>query len=171
VEIFPLPYDQYAGGYATAAITDANGRYSIERIAPGVYGGGVGIPYPSGSAPYAPARARTGDGAADIVVAPGAEVQASPIVIRPAPLVTVSGRVTGFEAARAGGLMLVLSALDAFPSARAYGGRTDASGRFTLSVHRGVRYRVHVEGGGRIVGTTEFVAGDEAIEVPLRPRQ
>jgi hypothetical protein len=166
VEIFPLPYDQWAGGYVTAATTDANGRYSIERIAPGVYGGGVGFPYPRESTPFSPVSARTSEGTTDIVVTPGADVQLRPIVVRPAPLVRVSGQVTGSLGNSVDDLILVLSALDAFPSSRTYAGKPDGSGRFTLSVHRGVRYRVRLVGAGRR-GTTEFVAGDEAIEVRL----
>ncbi|MGE3885012.1 MAG: hypothetical protein AB7H81_01135 [Vicinamibacterales bacterium] len=48
---------------------------------------------------------------------------------------------------------------------------TSEDGRFSISAHRGVRYRVLVEEGSRIVGRTEFVAGDGPLEIVLdRPR-
>lgn len=168
VEIFPLPFDHSAGGIVTAATTDAAGRFAIERLAPGVYGGGVGVPYPGVARPYAPARAQTREGGLVIEVAPGASVELSRLTARRVQRTSVSGRVSGAPGATLGGLFVVLAAVDGFPSALTGGATTDAEGRFTLDAYRGVRYEVQVESYGRVVGAVEFVAGDGPIAVPLR---
>jgi hypothetical protein len=169
VEIFPLPFDHWAGGIVTAATTNAAGRFAIERLAPGVYGGGVGVPYPGAATPYAPARAQTREGGFAIEVAPGASVELSRLTARRVQLTSVSGRVSGTTGATLGGLFVVLAAVDGFPSALTGGATTDADGRFTLDAYRGVRYEVQVEYYGRVIGAVEFVAGDGPIEVLLRP--
>ena len=169
VEIFALPYDHRAGGIVTAATTNAAGRFAIERLAPGVYGGGVGIPYPGEARPYAPARVQTCEGGVAIEVGPGASVELSRLTARRVQLTSVSGRVSGAPGATLGGLFVVLAAVDGVPTALTGGTTTDAEGRFTLDVYRGVRYEVQVEYYGRVVGAVEFVAGDEPVEVPLRP--
>lgn len=171
VEIFPLPYDQWAGGIVTGAQTDADGRFAIEQLAPGLYGGGLGMPYPKAETPFVPRHARTLSGDIDLVVAPGATVELGLITARPAAPIKVSGVITGQPGADVAGLFVVAAALDGFPGARTGGATSGASGRFALDLFRGVRYGVEVESRGRVIGTAEFVAGDDAVEVRLRPRQ
>ncbi len=167
VEVFPLPYDPLAGGFVTAATTDAHGRYAIEHVAPGLYGGGVGIPFPSDATPYASVRAHAPTGDVEIIVAPGAGVELLPLVARPVTPTPVSGVVRGLSGATVGGLFVVVSAVEGFPAARTGGVTTDAAGRFTLRAYRGVRYRLEVESHGRVVAAAEFVAGDGPLVVPL----
>ncbi len=171
VELFPSPYDQYAGGIVIAAETDADGRYEIDRVPPGRYVAGVGVPYPSERNPIAPARARGTDGSSLLTVGPGGRIDLRPLVAQPAPPVTVSGLVSAPQGTRVGGLFLVLQPLDGIATARVGGFRTLADGRFTIEAHRGVSYRVLVESGQRVVGRAEFVAGDEALEIRLGPPQ
>lgn len=168
VELFPVPYDHNAGGYVTAATTDAAGRYEVGRIAPGTYGGGVAVPYPTSSAPYAPTHARDRDGAEEIAIAPGAAVELLPITARAAPRMTVAGVVVGPPAVPVDRLLVMVAAIDGFRSAWHSSATTGPSGQFTLDeVHRGVRYEAIVEQAGRIVGRVEFVAGDEPITVRI----
>lgn len=170
VEIFPLPYDQYAAGIVTAADSDADGWVTIEGVAPGRYAGGVAAPYPRESSAWAPALLRAGGGSTEIDVSPGSTVELPPVVAIEAPLVSVSGRVlTAPETGVADGF-IVVSALDGLPQARTGGARTDAEGGFTIGLHRGVHYRVMVEIRGRVVASTEVVAGTAPIEITLRPR-
>ena len=168
VELYPWPYNQWAGGLVTAATSDAGGRYTIDGIPPGRYAGGLGIPFPSERNAIAPALLRAADGDAVVAVAPGAALVMPPLVATAAPLVTVSGRVSAPAGVRVEDIELVLSPLDGFATARTYGGKAGADGRFRIQAHRGVRYRVVAEAATRIVGQAEFVAGDDEIEVVLR---
>ena len=169
VEIFPMPFDHGAGGIVSAATTDTAGRFAIERLAPGVYGGGVGVPYPGVARPYVPTRAQTREGSLAIEVAPGASVELPRLIARRVELTSVSGRVSGAPGVTLGGLFVVLAAVDGFPTVLTGGATTDAEGRFTLNAYRGVRYEAQLESYGRVVGAVEFVAGDGPVEVPLRP--
>jgi hypothetical protein len=169
VELFPLPYDHNAGGFVTAATTDANGRYEISRIAPGAYGGGVALPYPTASQPYRPVRARDRDGADEIVVAPGVALELQPITVQSAPVVTVAGVIVGPADVQVEGLFVMVSTVEGFPSAWHGGVTSSRSGQFRLDVHRGVRYEALVERYERIVGRVEFVAGDAPITLRLQP--
>jgi hypothetical protein len=170
VELFPVPYDQWAGGMVHGAVTDQDGRYSVPHLPPGRYIGGVGVPLPTARNPFAPALARGGTGTHDIDVRPGAVVELAPIVTRPAPLVAVSGRVSAAPGADVSALMLVLRALDGLARGRGYGGTTRADGRFTITAHEGVRYRVLVERGDVVLGSAEFVAGAGPLEIRLTRR-
>jgi len=169
VELYPWPYDQWAGGRVIAATTDAAGRYAIDGIPPGRYAGGLGIPYPSARNAIAPVLLRASDGQAVVAIGPGADLVMPPLVATAAPLITISGRVSAPAGMRVEGIELVLSPLDGFAAARTYGGKTAAGGRFQIRAHRGVRYRVVAEAATRMVGQTEFVAGDEEIELVVRP--
>lgn len=55
--------------------------------------------------------------------------------------------------------------------ARSGGAAVDANGGFSLDANRGVRYRLIVESGGRIVASQEFVAGEGDLAVDLTGRQ
>lgn len=171
VEIYPWPYDQWAGGIVLAATTDAAGRYTIDAIPPGTYAGGAGVPYPSADNPVAPALLRVVPGG-DVALSIGRGEQRDlpPLVATLAPAVTVSGRLAAPPGMKIDRAMLVLQPLDGFAAARTLGGHSGPDGRFTLGAHRGVRYRVTVEVGLDVVGTAEFVAGDEEIEIVVRPR-
>jgi len=168
VELYPSPYNQWAGGRVTGARTDAAGRYVIDGIPPGRYAGGLGIPFPTERNAIAPALLRGADGGAVIAVAPGAALVMPPLVATAAPLVTVSGRLSAPTGMTVEGIELVLHPLDGFATARTYGGRTGPGGRFEIQAHRGVRYRVVAEAATRAVGQAEFVAGDDEIEIVLR---
>jgi len=170
VELFPLPYDQWAGGIMTADDTDADGRFTIDALAPGMYGGGIAVPFPDEDAPFRPVRLLTPRGAADIEVAPGATVELPPVVAAAAPRIVVNGRVLSAPDAGVADGFIVVSALDGVPQARTGGAQTDREGRFTIGLHRGVRYRVMVEIRGRVVASTDVVAGTEPIEIML-PRR
>lgn len=169
VELYPWPYNQWAGGRVIGATTDAAGRYAIDGIPPGRYAGGLGIPFPSERHAIAPALLRAADGEAVVVVLPGAALVMSPLVATAAPLVAVTGRVSAPAGMRVEDIELVLNPLDGFATARTYGGKTGADGRFEIQAHRGVRYRVVAEAATRIVGQADFVAGDEEIEIVVRP--
>jgi hypothetical protein len=168
VELYPWPYDQWAGGLVTAAVSDASGRYTIDRVPPGRYAGGLGIPFPSERNAIAPALLRAPDGEVALTVGPGAALEMPPLVATPAPPVAVTGRVTAPAGLPVDGLELVLHPLDGFARARTYGGKTMPGGRFELRAHRGVRYRVTAEARQGVVGEVEFVAGDDEIEIVLR---
>lgn len=170
VELFPLPYDHWAGGIMTAGDSDADGRFAIDALAPGLYAGGIAVPFPDEDAPFRPARLLTPRGSADIEVAPGATVELPPIVAAAAPRIVVSGRVLRAPDVGVADGFIVVSALDGMPQATTGGARTDGEGRFTIGLHRGVRYRVMVEIRGRVVASTEVVAGTAPIEImlPLR---
>lgn len=168
VELYPWPYNQWAGGRVIGATTDVAGRYAIERIPPGRYAAGVGIPFPSERNAVAPALLRAPDGGVVVAVTPAAALEMPPLVATPAPLVTISGRVSAPAGMRVEDIELVLNPLDGFAAARTYGGKTGADGRFRIQAHRGVRYRVVAEAATRSVGQAEFVAGDDEIEVVLR---
>ena len=170
VELFPLPYDQYAGGIVTAADSEADGWVTIEGVAPGRYAGGVAAPYPRDGSAHAPALLRASDGSTEIDVAPGATVELPPVVAVDAPPITASGRVLSAPDTGVAGGFIVVSALDGLPQARTGGARTDAEGRFRIVLHRGVRYRVMVEIRGRVVASTDVVAGAEPIEILLPGR-
>lgn len=158
VEIFPLPFDWLAGGIRTAAVTDGDGRFAIEALAPGRYGGGVAVPFPSADAPYRPARLRMPEGGDDILIGPGASVDVPALVVVAAPRISVPGRVVVASGAGAAGEFVVAAALDGFPEATTGGATTDAEGRVLLDLHEGVRYRVEVERRGRVVAAREIVA-------------
>lgn len=171
VEIYPWPYDQWAGGIVLAATTDAAGRYAIDGIAPGTYAGGAGVPYPSEQNPVAPALLRAAPGGdVALPIGRGEHLDLPPLVATLAPPVTLSGRLSAPPGMKLDRSMLVLQPLDGFATARTLGGYSGPDGRFTLSANRGVRYRVTVEAGRDVVGTAEFVAGDEEIEIVVRPR-
>jgi hypothetical protein len=163
VELFPLPYDRNARGFATAATTNANGRYEIERIAPGTYGGGVDLPHWAAVEPYAPARARDQIGSDEIVVAPGAAIELLPITVQIAPLMTVSGVVVDTPNLSLEGLDVTVLTVEGFRSAWRTRATTGRSGQFTIEVNRGVNYEALVERNGRIIGRLVFVAGDAPI--------
>lgn len=167
VEIFPLPFDWWAGGIRAAAVTDADGRYVIDALAPGRYGGGVALPFPDGDSPYAPARLRTRDGSDEIMIAPGSAVEASPLGVRPAPRIAVPGRVLVAQDEGLAGAFIVVSALDGLPQATTGGVTTDAEGRFHLELHDGVRYRVDAEVRGRVVASRDIVAA-RGVEITVR---
>jgi hypothetical protein len=167
VEIFPLPYDQYAAGIVTAADSDADGWVTIDGVAPGRYAGGVAAPYPRESSAWAPALLRTSGGSTEIDVPPGGTVELPPVVAIEAPLVSVSGRVLTAPDTGVADAFIVVSALDGLPQARTGGARTDAEGRFTIDLHRGVRYRVMVERRGRVTVSVETVAGAGPIQITL----
>lgn len=169
VELFPAPYGQWAGGVVRGAVTDGEGRYSVPQLPPGRYIGGVGVPLPTARNAFAPALARGNTGTHDIEVRPGAVVELTPIATRPAPLITVSGRVAAASGTTVGDLMLVLHALDGIATGRGYGGTTSPEGRFTMTAHEGVRYRVLVERGDAVLGSAEFVAGSDPLEIRLKP--
>lgn len=170
VELFPLPYDPYVGGIVTAADSDADGWLTIDGVAPERYAGGVAAPYPRDSAPYVPALLRASDGSTEIDVAPGATVELPPVLAVDAPRITAIGRVLSAPDTGVADGFIVVSALDGLPQGRTGGARTDAEGRFTIVLHRGVRYRVMVEIRGRVVASTDVVAGTEPIEI-LLPRR
>lgn len=171
VEIFPLPLDWYASRTVTAAITDADGRYTIERLAPGRYQGGVGMPYPSAEQPFLPTRLRTADGSGTIDVALGASMELPTLVARRAPPIRATGRVLMAPNIGVADAEVSLAALDGVTQATSGNARTDAAGRFTITAHLGVRYRLEVERFGRVVATTEFVAGDAPVDVAVPPPQ
>lgn len=160
VELHPWPYDQWAGGVVLGATTDAAGRYSIERIPPGVYAGGVGVPYPSPRNAVAPALVRGDDGGVAVSIELGEQRQLAPLVARPAPLVRVPGRVSASPEASIDDIELILHPLDGFATARTFGGTVRPDGRFELEAHRGVRYRLVAERHQLAIGEIEFVAGD-----------
>lgn len=168
VELYPWPYNQWAGGRVTAATTDAAGRYAIEGIPPGRYAGGIGIPFPSERNAIAPVLLRAADGEAVVAIGPGAGLVMPPLVATAAPLVTISGRVSAPAGMRVEDIELVLNPLDGFATARTYGGKTAPDGRFEIRAHRGVRYRVVAEAATPAIGQAEFVAGDAEIEIVLR---
>lgn len=170
VELFPLPYDQWAGGIMTADDSDADGRFTVDALAPGMYGGGIAVPFPDEDAPFRPVRLLTPRGSADIEVAPGATVELPPVVAAAAPRIVVNGRVLSAPDTGVADGFIVVSALDGVPQARTGGARTDRDGRFTIGLHRGVRYRVMVEIRGRVVASADVVAGTEPIEIML-PRR
>lgn len=167
VEIFPLPFDWWAGSIRTAAVTDAEGRFAIEALAPGRYGGGVAMPFPNADVPYRPARLRAQDGREDIEIRPGAAVEAPALAVVAAPRISVPGRIVVAPGDSAAGLFVVVAALDGFPQARTGGVTTDADGRVRLDLHEGVRYRVEVERGGRVVAARDIVARRD-VEVRVR---
>lgn len=169
VELFPAPYNQWAGGYVHGAISGADGRFAIEKLPPGQYVGGIGVPYPDDTRAVAPVLARSGAGGEVLDVQPGASLEVSPLVARPAPQIAVTGRTIAPPDTARTRRMLVLQPLDGLATARAYGGMTAEDGSFSISAHRGVRYRVLVEEGQRIVGRAEFVAGDGPLEIGLDP--
>lgn len=169
VVIFPLPFDWWAGRIHTAAVTDAYGRYVIDALAPGRYAGGVAMPYPGVDAPYRPGRLRMRDGSDEITIAPGAAVEALPLTAVAAPRIPVPGRVVVAPDEGAAGVFVAVAALDGFPQARTAGVTTDADGHFRLELHDGVRYRIEVERGGRVVASRDIVAGrglDIQVRVP-----
>lgn len=169
VEIFPAPYNQWAGGFVHGAASGADGRFTIERLPPGRYVGGIGVPVPSPDRAVAPALARDVSGSPVLDIAPGAVLAVAPIVARPAPQVTVAGRTVAPPGTPLRARMLVLQPLDGLATARAYGGMTAEDGSFAMNAHRGVRYRVLVEDGEAVVGRAEFVAGDVPLEIRLDP--
>ncbi|MEZ5283715.1 MAG: carboxypeptidase-like regulatory domain-containing protein [Vicinamibacterales bacterium] len=167
VEIFPSPYDQWAGGLTLAAISGPDGRYTIDAVSPGRYVGGLHVPFPTGTNPAIPVRARAAGGDEELVVPPDATVEVAALVAIPAPAFVVDGRVVGAPGAPLGGLELVLFALDGLPAARTRGATTRPDGAFTMRLHRGVRYRAVVQRGFTVLGRVEFVAGDGPLEIRL----
>lgn len=168
VELYPAPYNQWAGGLMLAATTDAQGRYRIERVPPGRYAGGLGVPYPSARNAVIPALMRSPAGDTAVVVDPGQAVDVPDLVAQPAPLIKVSGVVIAADGVQKSNLRLVLQSLDGFATARTMGGRTMGGGRFVLDAHRGVRYRVVVDH-TEYTGETEFVAGEGDLAIQVLP--
>jgi len=169
VELFPAPYDQWAGGYVHGAISGPDGRFTIDHLPPGRYVGGIGVPFPSPTRAVAPALVRSLSGGEVIDVAAGASLEIAPLVARPAPPIAVTGRTVAPPGGPAVRRMLVLQPLDGLATARVYGGVTAEDGSFSIRAYRGVRYRLLVEEGDVVVGRVEFVADVAPLEIPLGP--
>ena len=171
VEIFPAPFDEWAGGVVHGASSDGEGRFVIEGLPTGRYVGGVGVPYPRRREAVAPAMARTLGGATALEVDPGVSIELAPIVAVPAPRVTIRGRVIAPPGAPPRSRTVVLQPVDGFVEAAGIeAGATFPDGTFIVDANRGVRYRLLVEDRPSVVvGRTEFVAGDSVVEVVLDP--
>jgi len=170
VELFPAPYNQWAGGFVHGAVSGPDGRFTIERLPPGRYVGGIGVPYPSPERAVAPVLARSLSGGAVLDIAPGMALEVAALVARPAPQIAVVGRIVAAPGTTDVERLLILQPLDGLATARTLGGRASRDGTFSIRAHRGVRYRVLVEEGTAIVGRTEFVASDAPLEIRLDPR-
>lgn len=171
VELFPAPFDEWGASTVRGATSGEGGRFVIERLPPGRYVGGVGVPYPRPREAIAPALARTATGSAILDVEPGASLEIAPIVAVPAPRVTIRGRIIAPPGVPAGSRTIVLQPIDGLGEAAGIeAGTTSPDGSFVIEANRGVRYRVLVEDRPSVVvGRTEFVAGDGTLEIRLDP--
>lgn len=169
VEIFPAPFDEWAGGVVRGASSDGDGRFVIEGLPSGSYIGGVGVPYPRAGEAVAPALARTMAGATVLDVEPGVSIELAPIVAVPAPRVTIRGRTMAPPGLAARSRTIVLQPIEGFVEAAGIeAGTTSPDGSFVVEANRGVRYRVLVEDRPLVVvGRTEFIAGDAPLEIRL----
>lgn len=171
VQVFPLPFDWWAARRNDVAFTDSDGNFVLDGLSPGRYGGGVAVPYPTDEAAYRPAMLRTPGGAAELDIAPGATVTLPALAVVPAPVIAVAGRVLNAAGGAVADAFLVVSALDGFPDATTGGVRTNVEGRFAVDLHRGVRYRIEVERGGRVVASHELSAGPRVVEIRIHEPQ
>jgi hypothetical protein len=170
VEIFPAPFDEWAGGLVHRATSDGDGRFAIEGLPSGRYVGGVGVPYPRPGEAVAPALARNAAGESSLEVRGGTTLELAPIVARPAPTITIRGRTIVPPGAPSPARLLVLRPLDGLQAAGTEVGSTAPDGSFSIEANRGVRYELLIEDRPSIVvGRTEFTAGDTTIEVVLAP--
>jgi hypothetical protein len=169
VDLYTPPYNPFRRDFEQfTAGSDGAGRFVFEAVPSGVYQGGVGVPRPGEYRPFAPALALV-DGHPDIRVEPGATVTVAPIVARRVEPVAVRGQVTAAPDVPLAGVAIVVSTPDAGDTGGWRATETDAAGRFTAELYRGVRYRVWARAGSRWAAPIEIVAGDAPIVLTLTP--
>ena len=96
VEIFPAPdSSEWAGGHRSWQPRTRRQRpvHPVNRVPPGRYVGGIGVPFPTEPHPVVPALARGADGSSTITVGRGGHLDVGVVIARPAPLVQISGAV------------------------------------------------------------------------------
>lgn len=171
VDLFTPPYNPFRRDFEhLLAGSDSDGRFEFVAVPPGVYLAGVGVPEPSTYRPFAPvlAQARV-DGRRELRVGLGEVVELAPMVTHRVEPVTVRGVLSGPPGASLAGFVIVAAAVNAGDVGGWRVGETDATGRFTAEVYRGVRYRVRARLGDRQSERLEFVAGDTPITLRLPP--
>lgn len=171
VHLFTPPYNPFRRDFGhLLAGSDGSGRFEFTEVPPGVYQAGVGVPRPDEDRPFAPVLAQAqANGQRDLRVGIGDVVELAPLVARPVAPVTVRGTLTGPPGAPREGLEIVATVVDAGDTGGWRVGRTDAEGRFTADLYRGVRYRVRARSGDRQSERVEFVAGDASVTLRLSP--
>ncbi len=171
VEMFTTPYNPFRRDFGhLLAGSDGSGRFEFTEVPPGVYHAGIGVPRPDEDRPFAPVLAHAqANGQRELRVGIGAVVELAPLVARPVAPVTVRGALTGPPGASVEGLDVVVSAVDAGDTGGWLVGQTDAEGRFTADLFRGVRYRMRARSRDRQPERLEFVAGDAWLTLRLLP--
>jgi hypothetical protein len=141
------------GAEGGKARTDADGRFRLFPLAPGSYEVTVSPP------------SRDLSGA----VMEGVEAGEEAVAVLLDPALVIRGRVLGPGGAAPGRGYLEVTPLDGGPS-RGVGGWS-ASGAFVIQVPPG-RYEVRAatSTGPPLQGSVEAEAGEEGVEIPLRPR-
>ena len=162
VDLYTPPYNPFRRDFEHLSTgSDAAGRFEFSAVPPGRYEGGVGVPRPGEYRPFSPARALV-DGRPEIRVEPGATVAVAPIVARRVEPVMVHGQLSSPDVPQSGADIVVST-----PEAGDTGGwrlaTTDANGRFSAELYRGVRYRVWAVAGSQRTKAVEVVAGDEPL--------
>ena len=159
VDLYTAPYNPFRRDFEHLSTgSDAAGRFEFSAVPPGRYEGGVGVPRPGEYRPFAPARALI-DGHPDIRVEPGATVELAPVVARRVEPVMVHGQLSS-PAVPQPGVEIVVSTPDAGDTGGWLLTTTDANGRFSAELYRGVRYRVWAVAGSQRTKAVDVVAGD-----------
>lgn len=162
VDLYTPPYNPFRRDFEHLSTgSDAAGRFEFAAVPPGRYEGGVGVPRPGEYRPFAPARALV-DGHPEIRVEAGATVAVAPIVARRVEPVMVHGQLSSPDGPQSG-VEIVASTPDAGDTGGWLLATTDANGRFSADLYRGVRYRVWAVAGSQRTKAVEFVAGDEPL--------
>jgi hypothetical protein len=162
---------RYRGGRPTVVNTDGEGRFSFDRVAPGVYAIGA---RPAAKPKEATALAPTWfPGTIDrsqaerVIVRPGAEVSGLEIRLRRVPVWSVEGRVADETGMALGGIAVKLRPADEWQPDEA-SAVTSGDGTFRFTGVRAGEWRVAASGAAREGYATVMVDKHDVERVAVR---